>query len=440
MAQQYSKGLAFDDAAYAKQPIKAALTRSLVFNLPSKASLRQYAPTPKTQGQYGTCTSWSTAYAAFSIIENQKAGITNQTAKDANTFSPPFIYRSISDDYSCATGTYIHLALETMKNHGVPPFSAYNVMCADATIPQDLFTKASGYKIKDYARLFSLEHDNSFKIQATKKSLSEGKPVVIGMMVPESFYTVKGLWNPTEDPNQEYGGHAMCVIGYNDDQDGGVFEVMNSWGTTWGENGFFTVRYEDYANFTKYGYEIFEMPKEEPENFDLSGAVKLILSTGVEMSVRYDGSQYVNRKPYSSGTNFRIMISNNEPAYVYAFGTDATRSTFQIFPHERYVSAALTYKKNDVAIPDEEHFIQMDETVGQDYLFVLYSNKSLDLDMVRRRFEQAQGSIQQKLQIALGSDMVNPSNVEFIEGTMKFRAKSGGRSVVVLTVLTEHIN
>ncbi|MEN9444633.1 MAG: hypothetical protein RIS47_1523, partial [Bacteroidota bacterium] len=355
-----------------------------------------------------------------------------------NTYSPPFLYRSISDDYSCASGTYLNLALEVLKTKGVPPFSAYNVMCADATIPQGLEAKATNNKIKDYARLFSLEHDNAFKIQATKKSLSEGKPVVIGMMLPESFFTVRGLWRPTEDPSVPAGGHAMCVIGYDDNQDGGVFEIMNSWGTEWGNGGFFTVGYEDYANFTKYGYEMFEYPKREPDNFDLSGSVKLILGDGTEMGVRYDGQLYQNRRSYPSGTFFRIMISNNEPAYVYAFGTDATQATFQIFPHDKYVSAALTYKKNDVAIPDEEHFIQTDNTVGKDYLFVLYSNKALDLDAVRRRFEEAQGSAQQKLQLALGSDMVSKNDVEFIEGVMKFRAKSNGRSVVAITVVTEH--
>ena len=45
-----------------------------------------------------------------------------------------------------------------------------------------------------------------------------------------------------------FGGHAMCVIGYDDRKDGGAFEIMNSWGTDWGQNGYFMMPYSYAAN------------------------------------------------------------------------------------------------------------------------------------------------------------------------------------------------
>ena len=439
-AQPYGTGLDFDDSGYEVQPVKATLTRSLFgAALPASSSLKQYAPTPKSQGQYGTCVAWSTAYAAFSIIDNKKDNITNQARKDANTYSPPFIYRQISQDYSCQSGTNIHLALEVLRDKGVPTFSAYSPMCADAQLPASLFQAALKNRIKDFARLFAIGNDNPYKIETTKKALAEGNPVVIGMKIPQSFYNARNVWQPTEDPFANYGGHAMCVVGYDDNQFGGAFEIMNSWGTNWGNSGYIWVKYSDYANFTKYAYELFDFPAPAPEVFDLSGSIKLLLGNGDEMGVRLAGDMYKCRDAYRSGTSFRIYISNNEPAYVYAFGTDATKSTFQIFPHGPYVSPALNYKKSNVAIPDEEHFIQMDNTVGTDYLFVLYSKKSLDLNLIRKRFEQAEGQPMEKLKYALGSDLVPMSQTEYIEGAMKFRAKSQGKSVVALAVATTHL-
>jgi C1A family cysteine protease len=36
-------------------------------------------------------------------------------------------------------------------------------------------------------------------------------------------------------PNTVRGGHAICIMGYRTD---GRFIVRNSWGTTWGDQGF----------------------------------------------------------------------------------------------------------------------------------------------------------------------------------------------------------
>ena len=42
------------------------------------------------------------------------------------------------------------------------------------------------------------------------------------------------------------GGHAMCVIGYDDTVNGGSFRIVNSWGTGWGDNGYFWLSYKDF--------------------------------------------------------------------------------------------------------------------------------------------------------------------------------------------------
>ena len=74
------------------------------------------------------------------------------------------------------------------------------------------------------------------------------------MMVGQSFMQdMKGqeLWRPSgmDESQMGMGGHAMCVIGYDDRKFGGAFQIMNSWGPEWGKNGVAWVKYGDFKNY-----------------------------------------------------------------------------------------------------------------------------------------------------------------------------------------------
>jgi hypothetical protein len=435
-------GLNFNDEQYEQDLKKATLTRSLYgSSLPASASLKKYAPTPLSQGSYGTCVGWSAAFCAFTITEAKNNGWNDKSVINANTFSPGFVYNQIkmSSDVGCTYGSSISDALEVMKTKGVPKYSDMNISCP-SSIPLDVFNKAQNYKIKDYAKLFDMYDIESIKTQAVKKSISESKPVVIGMKCPTSFNNPKGYWVPTEDPSANFGGHAMCVIGYDDNKYGGAFEIQNSWGSAWGNEGYIWIKYTDFQKWVKYAYELIDIPKKQNVNAtDLAGAIRFIESNGNTMSASYTGTHYKMRNAYKSGTKFRIYISNNEPAFVYAFGTDATQKLFPVFPHAPNVSPALNYKKNDVAIPSEDHYIEMDNTVGTDYLCVLYSLEPLDINKIHRSIETGTGNFVAKIKNALGGKLVENQSIKFNQTSVSFSAKSQGKSVVAIIVETTHI-
>jgi len=441
-AQRFGTGLKFNDVKYKEQQTKATLVRSLYSMLPKSASLKAYCPLPKSQGSYGTCVGWATAYCAMTIMEAKKNSWSEKEVITNNTFSPGYIYKQIKtdDDVSCKWGASIEDALEIMKTKGLIKYDDMDEKNCPSYIPLDLFNKAAKYKIKDYAKLFDVGDLDNIKIQSTKKSLSEGKPVVIGMEVPPSFDYPSALWAPTEDYTQSYGGHAMCVIGYDDNMYGGAFEIQNSWGDTWGENGYIWVKYIDYAHFCKYAFEVMELPSSNaPEYTELSGRMKFVTSTGVEMQAFLTGNIYKMNDPYKSGTRFRLNISNNQPAYVYAIGFDGTLKTFQIFPHLPNVSPILNYKQNDVAIPDEEHFIQMDNTVGTDYFCVLYSKDALDIKSIKAKIEAAPGLFADRVKSAVGSKFIDFPDVNYSpNGDISFSAKSTTKNVVALIVEMKH--
>lgn len=435
-------GLNFNDEQYEKDPKKATLTRSLYgSSLPGTASLKKWAPTPQSQGSYGTCVGWSTAFCAFTITESKNNNWTDKAVIDANTFSPGFLYNQVkmSSDVGCTYGTSITDALDVLKTKGVPKFTDMNISCP-SSIPLDVFNKAQNYKIKDYAKLFDVYDIESIKIQAVKKSLSESKPVVIGMKCPTSFNNAKGYWVPTEDASGNYGGHAMCVIGYDDNKYGGAFEIQNSWGSWWGNDGYIWIKYDDFQKWVKYAYEMIDIPKKANVNAtDLAGAIKFVESNGNVMLAGYTGTHYKMKNAYRSGTKFRILISNNEPAFVYAFGTDATGKVFPLFPHDPSISPALNYKKNDVALPDEDHYIEMDNTIGTDYLCVLYSLDPLNIDKIHQDIESGNGSFIVRIKNALDNKLVENQFVKFNQSTPSFSAKSQGKTVVAVLVETEHV-
>jgi len=443
ISQEYGAGLNFNDAEYKTVKKKAVLTRNLYSKLPTFYSLKKYAPIPKSQGQYGTCVGWSTAYAGMTILESIKKGRTNKTLTTSNTFSPGFIYKQIktTTDSYCKFGSSIKEALEIMQTKGVCKYSDMAEVNCPTYISPIVFTKALSYKITDYAKIFSMFDSKEYKIKAVKKSLSEKNPVIIGMNVPKSFNKAKGIWKPTESSSLSYGGHAMCVIGYDDNKYGGAFEIMNSWGTKWGNNGFIWVSYDNFNDFVKYAYEMIEFKSNiKKQTYNLSGSVKFIKFDGTESNTYYLNGVYKTKEAYRTGTKFRIYISNSEPAYVYAFGFDTTQKTFTIFPHLPNISAALNYANNSVAIPDENHFIQTDNTTGKNYICVLFSKKRLNIEEIKAQIENSNGSFYSKVTNNLRNKLVNKSNTSFQPNKIAFSVKNSNKTVVALIIETTHID
>lgn len=440
----HSKGLKFDDNRYAATPLKATYLKRDYTSLPSKASLKAFCPTPESQGSYGTCVGWSSSWAARTIIEAQEKGWTDKNTITQNTFAPGFTYYHVKDqsDSECSYGTWIDDALNFMKTTGAVKYKDFDDSCP-TYISSSMYDKAKEHKIKDFVRLFWIDDDYEYKTRVLKKALAEGNPVVIGMKCPSSFSWAKGAWKPTESPYAEYGGHAMCVIGYDDNQYGGAFEIQNSWGSEWGNGGFIWIDYQTFHNFVKYGFEMVgDIRKVNPiTKVDLKGELNFILSDGTEMTAKRSNattSHYKMLDTYSSGTRFRMYISNNEPAYVYAIGSDLTEAVTKVFPPKEHISPLLSYKSNHVAIPDENYFIEFDNNAGTDFMCVLYSKEPLDITGIMEKIENARGSFTERVNTVLKSQLVIPSNINYQNEGIGFSANSEGKNAVAIIVEINH--
>ncbi len=65
---------------------------------------------------------------------------------------------------------------------------------------------------------------------------------------------VYGPDGPTYMIDSSPDDHAVCIIGFNDIEEGGYWIVKNSWGPDWGDNGCFKIAYEECNIGTKYGF------------------------------------------------------------------------------------------------------------------------------------------------------------------------------------------
>lgn len=437
LAQEFGLGLLLDDSLYANSPTSAPLMRGDYSDLPASASLKLNAPTPGNQGPFGTCAGWSTAYAGRTILEAIRNNWTGKTV-DKNTFSPSFVYNQIRMNKGCDGGTSLVEALDVVRDQGAAKLDDFGYDCEREVTAIDK-VKAVNYRIIEYREVASARTEG--KTKYVKKSLAEGHPVVIAIDCPPSFSYANEFWVPKEDEYKNWGrGHGITVVSYDDNKFGGAFELINSWGTFWGKNGFAWVSYSDFEYFCKYAFEMIDKSLPDPKIPDLTGTLQFRESNGYEMKAKFNGEFFSFEQPYHSGTLFELRISNNEPAYVYAFSTDLTFKTYRIFPFDDRMVAYLPYRQNNVAIPDEESFNMLDETPGISYYCFLYSKENLDIKDIMKKIESSKGSLWQRIKKVLGDKMVSMKNVDFkTSETISFNARSRGKSVVPILVEINHM-
>lgn len=263
-AQNRGTGLLFNSNDYSKiekqdQPL------GFGDNLPSSVSLKKYVPAIGDQGDHGTCVGWSSTYYMASMEYAINAKLSGLSEVSSNTFDPYYTYLSIVDEdsyYNCGDGTYCWRACQHLVANGVKRLS-YNTYECGAEIKEDIRESNSIIDFTDYHKIFDRDEDEEYNVNAVKQALSENHPVLIGMNLPRSFYDIgsDGILT-TVDGESTVGGHAMTIIGYDDNMLGGCFEIVNSWGEDWGNNGFFYVKYKDYNTYNWSGFYVESQLKE----------------------------------------------------------------------------------------------------------------------------------------------------------------------------------
>jgi hypothetical protein len=87
-------------------------------------------------------------------------------------------------------------------------------------------------------------------IDSIKQALITHGPLAVCIHFPQDFFYYKhGVYTP--GAGQNVGGHVVALVGYDDTQ--ACWIVKNSWGTSWGEAGWFKLSYTANIISTWYG-------------------------------------------------------------------------------------------------------------------------------------------------------------------------------------------
>jgi len=446
--QRYYKGAILNEEAYNKLPKKASLATRAYEGLPKSFSLKQYAPLPGDQTNYGTCVAWASAYAARTISESVALNRRNQTETTQIAFSPVYVYRNIRpDDPECQRGAQIYSALDLMRDTGAVRMLDIERSMEFPRIDLSYYRESKKYPIGGYVTLFSKEDKQKPALitRIVKKSLAEGRPVVIGMNTPDSFIEAKNIWQPTENPDNYYGGHAMCVVGYDDDKD--AFEIINSWGRKWGNGGFIWVPYKAFVDFVMESYEMIENLAIYSDTVKYEGFTRIeILDRGAPKTaalVLTPEGYYKTAESFTEGTEFRFVVGAGESAYVYSFAVSkpARNNSFSspvlMFP-QTGVSPLLNYRDSAVALPAEDKTLALDAETGMEYFITLYSKQPLDIQAVMRRFVSSDKSaFTERLAAAIDGNPLPAISYNAKEAAFTV-STDNARAIAALVVAIEH--
>jgi hypothetical protein len=224
--------------------------------LPSSIDLTGKFPPIGNQGQYGTCVAWASGYNLKTALNGIEKGLSrSELALTSNQTSPKDLFISIpsANKGTDCNGTYFEAALDRMIERGaatldVVPYSGMGDCSSSTSSTWD--ADAADNKLENYRKIADSSDPASMTVANFKAYLAEGRPIVFGAKLGDRFMQ----WNSSDvisydtynNPGMQHAYHALILAGYNDSYN--AFRVINSWGTSWGDEGMIWIDYNFFVS------------------------------------------------------------------------------------------------------------------------------------------------------------------------------------------------
>jgi len=249
-------------STYRSYGVSNDMTKSVTIENTSM-DLSNYLPPVQNQGKTNSCVGWAWGYYYKTAQENIEKKITDyELRNDANNIcSPSFVYNHIAmsedkgsmpadafkllNDFGCAS-------LKEMP-FNESEYEAFKNNQSDLSWPsEDAYTGAIASRTNGGSSQYkSISTKTDDSLNQVKQLLLNKKMALLGVGIYDSYEKFKGDNNIVTSSitnSQSKGTHAQCLVGFDDDKetaDGkGAFKVVNSWGTEWGDKGFYWISYQ----------------------------------------------------------------------------------------------------------------------------------------------------------------------------------------------------
>lgn len=378
-----SQGLILDKKAYQEVPLAKISLEKGEF-LPETVSLVEYTPFPKPQGRITSCVGWSIANA-LTTYRAYLSGNCHRGIIDDNRYSAAFIYNLINKDFSCARGASIVEGLDLIRIKGVCLDASFSSFQSCDILPQEIhFQEAMSHLLKTtYRRIFKKKQD---KIKHTRIQIAKGNPVIVGFSVVPKQRLKDHIWYPDGQSNGMY-GHAMVVVGYEE----GFFNLMNSYGGSWGNKGFIKISEADYVKYAQEAYVLTykNLGKGDEEKPDISKNKYTISSSITVASGNYNEVDVLDLQPiplvYDELANFYKMRATQKLQGEFLQLSVALPKGLNCYlinvDNDNYVSSmwkiAALAKDTLIDIPSDGRTYRLQEK-GSEQLGLLFSYKKLE--------------------------------------------------------------
>lgn len=226
MTRQKKRILDVIKSKYDKRDFLAESIYPVEYDLPGSVNYVEKLGKIRDQGSQGACAGFAGS-CMKEVHENIDIGLDEY-------LSPQFIYNNRENQDS--EGMYMRDLMKILTNKGVCKEKSYKYGKIEdiEDISINVFNEAKNYVIESYASINTID--------SCKRSLHQNGPCVIAIPV---YHYESNLWKPLRSGDEVLGGHAMTVIGYNDWDE--HFIIRNSWGTSWGDDGYTYFPYEDWG-------------------------------------------------------------------------------------------------------------------------------------------------------------------------------------------------